>query len=303
MANFPVNPFPFVPDQFEIEDGGPNRVARAYVNLSGEPVRAHDEFVLAEDVDEVLEVQDYPGFMQQIRHFLVNEVRIPMKSGCIHPFSIALFKLENVFYRDILFAGNPYDIDGVRVRFVRHDHGLNRRDKDYTRYGWILMLGFPLDYRTLEHVDQAITCFGKMVRWHNPPTKLGYVLVKCLYNEPQTVPRSIVFRQGIRQGAGWSWSVPVYILDWEHPEELFPEHDDIPPGGNPHPMPPALQAEAEHVQAFMDEQLNHHHQLHHLGDPHWDQFIPPEEPEVQGWPAWPNQQEQQGENAPVQHPP
>lgn len=165
--------------------------------------------------------------------------------------------LDTIFH--ILFVGNAYEIDGVKVRFVPHDHGLNRRDRDYTRYGWIVMLGFSRDCRTLELVDQVVTSFGKMMCSHNPPTKLGYVLVKCLYNEPQIVPRSIVFRQENRQGGGWSWNVPVYILDWEHHEELFLNFDELPQDGNPQPLLPAVQGEAEHVKAYVDQQLNQYH--------------------------------------------
>lgn len=240
MANFPVNPYRFIPNHIDIEDGGVNRISRAFVNLSGEPARNFKTYIIAEDVDEVLDQDDYVVFMHQVRQFMQDEVHVPVRSACIHPLGIGLFQLESVFHRDALFAENPYDIDGVRVRFVRHDQGLNRRDKDYTRYGWILILGFPLDYRTLEHIDQVVSSFGKMLRWYNPPSKLGYVLVKCLYNEAQSVTRSLVFRQGTRQGSGWSWGSPVYILNWEHPEKLFRKHDEVPADGNPHPLPDPL---------------------------------------------------------------
>jgi hypothetical protein len=54
-----------------------------------------------------------------------------------------------------------------------------------------------LDYRNLVHIDQVIASFGKMVIWHNNGRDIGYVLVKCLYNDPQTVPKSLVLRQGV----------------------------------------------------------------------------------------------------------
>lgn len=104
----------FVPNPFEIEDGGPDRT-RAFVNLSGEPVQSHDEYVIMEDVDEVLDVQNYVGFMHQVRQFLVDEVNISVRSGCIHPLGIALFMLDVVFHCDIMFVSNPDEIDGVRV--------------------------------------------------------------------------------------------------------------------------------------------------------------------------------------------
>jgi hypothetical protein len=67
-----------------------------------------------------------------------------------------------------------------------------------------MLLGYHLDYRNLAHIDQAVTSFGKMVTWHNNGRDLGYVLVKCLHNDPQTVTRSLVLRQGGIEGTGWN---------------------------------------------------------------------------------------------------
>lgn len=92
---------------------------------------------------------------------MVNELHLPVRAACIHPFGIGLFRLESVYHRDIWFYGNPHEINGVIVRFVRHDREINRREENYTRYGCILMLGYPLDYRTIEHVDQSVASFGK----------------------------------------------------------------------------------------------------------------------------------------------
>jgi hypothetical protein len=46
MANFPIDPAPFIPPTLEIEDGGNQRVPRAVVNLSGNVIHAHEEYVL-----------------------------------------------------------------------------------------------------------------------------------------------------------------------------------------------------------------------------------------------------------------
>jgi hypothetical protein len=105
-----------------------------------------------------------------------------------------------------------------------------------------MFLGYPLDYRSLEFIDQAVSTFGKMISWHNNPRKLGIVLVKCLYNNTTSVPHSIEFRQGDRLGNGWSWTVPVYVLNnWEELGEMIAKAEDVPLDGNPHPLltPPA----------------------------------------------------------------
>jgi hypothetical protein len=106
-----------------------------------------------------------------------------------------------------------------------------------------MLLGYPLDYRNVQHIDQAVSSFGKLVNWHNNHRALEYVLVKCLYNDTRTVPRSLVFRQGERNGRGWNWTVPVYVLNWEHLDDWHINMDDVPIGGDPHPLPPPPNAE------------------------------------------------------------
>ncbi|GJN27898.1 hypothetical protein PR202_gb15960 [Eleusine coracana subsp. coracana] len=64
--NFPVNPHRFITANIEIEDGCPNRLAQAFVNLSGDVIRDYEEFVIAEYFDEVLDQQDYAIFMHQV---------------------------------------------------------------------------------------------------------------------------------------------------------------------------------------------------------------------------------------------
>jgi hypothetical protein len=138
--------------------------------------------------------------MNQVRDYIANAFHIPVCSVYCHPFGIGLYQLDNAFDKDLVMAGNVHHINGIQVSFINHDHALNRRNWDYSRYGWIMLLGYSLDFRNLAHIDQVIASFGKMVTWHNNGRDLGYVLVKCLYNDPQTVLRSLVLRQGGIEG-------------------------------------------------------------------------------------------------------
>jgi hypothetical protein len=188
--------------------------------------------------------------------------------------------------------GNPHEIDGIDVTFINHDQALNRRALNYTRYGWIMMLGFPLDYRSLEFIDQAISSFGKLITWHNNRRSLGYVLVKFVYNGAQLVPRSLVFRQGERNGTSWSWTVPVYVLNWEGLDEHHAEVEDVPPDGNPHPIPQAPPNSNLHQAEDIADQIVDNEQELSAHQPRQDQLEPWEaaaqaqDQGNQGWPAW-----------------
>jgi hypothetical protein len=63
MANFPVDPEPFIPLDFEIELGGPDQVVWAFINLSGAPIHAHEQFTIAVDVAGVLQPGDNQVFL------------------------------------------------------------------------------------------------------------------------------------------------------------------------------------------------------------------------------------------------
>jgi hypothetical protein len=204
MANFTFNPAPFLSAGVQLEDGGNQRIPLAVVNLAGNVLHAHEEYILALDILQILETTYIPELMNQVRDYIAHTFHILICSICRHPFGIGLYQLDITFDKDLVMAGNVHDINVIEVSFINHDHALNRRNWDYSRYGWIMLLGYPLDYRNLVHIDQAITSFGKMVTWHNNGRDFGYVLVKCLYTDPQIVPRSLVLKKGGIEGIGWN---------------------------------------------------------------------------------------------------
>lgn len=68
----------------------------------------------------------------------------------------------------------------------------NWRNCPFNRSGWVLILGIPPDYRNELHIKKVVNTFGKVIRWHNEDRVLGRVLVKCMYTEPEAVPRRII---------------------------------------------------------------------------------------------------------------
>jgi hypothetical protein len=76
-----------------------------------------------------------PEVMNQVRDYITNAFHILVCSVCCHPFGIGLYQLDSVFDKDLMTAGNVHDISGIQVSFINHDHDLNRRNWDYSRYG------------------------------------------------------------------------------------------------------------------------------------------------------------------------
>jgi hypothetical protein len=141
------------------------------VNLAGNVLHAHEEYVLAEDNLQILDNADIPAFMHWVIEYVEHNFHIPVRSICHHPFGIGLYQLDTTFHKDLLMAANPHNIDGIDVSFINHSLIMIP-----TTYSWIMLLGYPLDYRNLMHIDQAIFSFGKLVTWHNNRRALGYVV-------------------------------------------------------------------------------------------------------------------------------
>jgi hypothetical protein len=119
--------------------------------------------VLVVDSLQILDQADVHPFMHQISDYISQVCHLSVRFAYMHSFGIVLYQLDSTLHKYMLLAGNPHVIDGVDVNFVNEDHALNRREWDYTRYGWIMLLGYPIEYRNLEHIGQAVSSFGKVV--------------------------------------------------------------------------------------------------------------------------------------------
>jgi hypothetical protein len=149
MMNFPIDPAPFIPQALHVEDGGPGRVPRLFANLVGNPLHAHEEYVIVVDTFGILDQEDIHPFMHQVSEYIMHTCHLPVRSSYLHLFGIGLFRLDTTFHKDILIQANLHGIDGVEVTFINQDRALNRRVMNYTRYGWLIVtphVSKPHDY-------------------------------------------------------------------------------------------------------------------------------------------------------------
>uniref|UniRef100_A0A0D9XBB9 Uncharacterized protein n=1 Tax=Leersia perrieri TaxID=77586 RepID=A0A0D9XBB9_9ORYZ len=95
-------------------------------------------------------------------------------------------------------------------------------------WGWILMLGFPLDRINHANVNHAVSGFGHLDYWpQNDPIK-GRVLVRVFYKDLDSVPQHIVWHEPHAPN-GQSWTIYVYMLDGEFADVMPPDEDLFPP--------------------------------------------------------------------------
>lgn len=87
-------------------------------------------------------------------------------------------------------------------------------------------LGIPPRFRTPAIIEQTVSQFGKLLRWHSRDKVLGRVLVKVRYTVPHEVPAKIVMGHTSEiSGLGESWTFYPYVLTGNFIDMLLGDED------------------------------------------------------------------------------
>jgi hypothetical protein len=88
MANFPVDPWSFLPPELVIVDGDANWRSHARIQLAlGQEARRND-LVIVTDVEGVVQPADDGMWVNQIRDFMQNDIKLHVLSCSDHPFGL-----------------------------------------------------------------------------------------------------------------------------------------------------------------------------------------------------------------------
>jgi hypothetical protein len=144
MANFPCNPMLFLSAGMHVEHGW-QRTARSRVDVSGEPVRHHEQYAIFELEPEPAPTQ-VMGLLHKVSAFLEHDFGIRVMSSFPSPLGLGLFQLEDVVRCENLLDASPINFGQWVVTVRKHDEAHNFRTYNYIRECWVMFLGFPLDY-------------------------------------------------------------------------------------------------------------------------------------------------------------
>ncbi len=87
-------------------------------------------------------------------------------------------------------------------------------------------LGIPPRFRTPAIIEQTVSQFGKLLRWHSRDKVLGRVLVKVRYTVPHEVPAKIVMGHTSEIGGlGESWTFYPHVLTGNFIDMLLGDKD------------------------------------------------------------------------------
>ena len=100
-----------------------------------------------------------------------------------------------------------------------------------------MMLRVPLDYRTTQHISNAVRSSGHFHILHQDDPMMVRSLAYVSFPAPTMVPRSVTYREFADfGGVRISWSAPVYVLSADFVDVLPADEDPMPFDGNPHPL-------------------------------------------------------------------
>jgi hypothetical protein len=106
-----------------------------------------------------------------------------------------------------------------------------------------MVLGIPFDYRNDYDISNAVAAFGKFHHWHQDDVFKERTMIYITFDSPASVPRDIVFGNYANLGdLKETWTAPCYVMGADIVDDLPADEDQMPPDGNPHPLPGNLVA-------------------------------------------------------------
>jgi hypothetical protein len=171
-----------------------------------------------------------------VTDFLHNVQRVEFTDMQPTHLGQAFVRFRHSYDRDRLIQMGPFQFGDVSISFVEHNKGRNWRAVNFNRECWMLLLGFPPDYRENEYVVNTISSFGRVISWVDDNRHLGRLLVRARVIDLESVPQFLVITDG--EGfQGDSWTVQCEILQGQllgglpQDEDQAPGPDDFPPAG------------------------------------------------------------------------
>ncbi|CAO2180138.1 unnamed protein product [Urochloa humidicola] len=233
MANFAVNPHPFVPPGFVLQPREivrePSRL-RCFLAFSIE--KANEDLAIALTEPKIAP-EDFWTFARALRHFLLdNNVRALEIQQC--PMGEAFVRFDSPMQRETFILGGPRQFEDYQISFIRHDKGLNMRDLELDRSVWLMLLCFLPDAKNLiSLVDKSVSGFGQLLHVHRS-SSVSRVVARVLVNKDADVPDSLTVSVGTLPHVH-TWTVPVFLLSATD-VVLGGDEEPIPVDGPTHPM-------------------------------------------------------------------
>lgn len=140
----------------------------------------------------------------------------------------AFVRLARVADRDSLVYHSLHHFQGLNSEFVNHNRGANSRRVNFNRECWLMLIGYPTDYRNTYEIEDTIKSFGRLLFWQRDNI-LARIIIKARVTDLTKVPHYIIISEG-DDFERVSLIVSCEIIQ-QNPLGGLPQDEDIPPGG------------------------------------------------------------------------
>ena len=161
-----------------------------------------------------------------IREFLISRHINPKDILPCH-LGQASVRFNHAYERDQMVNESPMVFGNVNISFVKHNEGRNWRRVYFNDDCWVMMLGFPDDYKTERHIHNAVSDFGRLLLWEESNAFPGRIMARVKVTSAQGVTQFIVYSDSLNIN-GDSWTIQCEVVQRQDLGDEPPEEDPMP---------------------------------------------------------------------------
>jgi hypothetical protein len=209
MAYRRVDPEPFLPPGFSASVVLHREVMARSVTRRLPPL--HEDWA-------IINIQPLPdhevtflAVRDVVREYLVEHRRLGVRDIQRSHLGQVLVQFSSVLERDnLVLLGPQHYLDAIFTA-QRHNDAWNHRALVFNCECWLMLLGFPLDYRSSEYLQAAIGSFGRLLLWEEDRHNVYRTMLRVRVTSREVVLQFIVFSKA--DGfIGDSWTVQCEII-------------------------------------------------------------------------------------------
>jgi hypothetical protein len=163
MAYRRVDPEPFLPPGFSASVVLHREVMARSVTRRLPPM--HEDWAIINIQPLPDHEVTFPAVRDVVREYLVEHRRLGVRDIQRSHLGQVLVQFSSVLERDNLVLLGPQQYLDATFTAQRHNDAWNHRALFFNRECWLMLLGFPLDYRSSEYLQAAIGSFGRLILW------------------------------------------------------------------------------------------------------------------------------------------
>jgi hypothetical protein len=186
MAYQRVDLRPFIPDTFQWVDV-PNREYMCRAVAPARPPPTHEDLAIVTFDPLPGNVLDFAVIRNIVRDFLIGHRVVPRAVLPCH-LGQAFVKFHHAYERDNMVRQSPMGFGNIQISFVKHNEGRNWRRVFFNEECWMMLLGFPDDYKSERHIHNAISDFARMILWEESDRYPGRIMIRARVISIEVVP-------------------------------------------------------------------------------------------------------------------